>query len=104
MQRVRHHDAIEWRQVEPLREISVEIGNARFGKAAAHRLFLRSQRPAIPVHRIDLPHWANQVGKSQRKSASPRTEVCPRASGSCYAFAQEKDMVVMIHILPLPRW
>ena len=98
VERVRHHDTVEVREIEPSREVG--ILDAQLG------LRHRRDEPApqlrecgtIAIDRVDDAVRTDEIGEGERERARSRAQVCPRAAFALGDAASEKsDVVRVVH-------
>ena len=102
MQAVRHHDAIEWRQSERVREIRNHVRDRHRGEARGHRPPLGVEGAAVPVERDDLRVRAKQIREGERECAGTGAEIGPPRDGGIRAAlrrarAQQGDVIRVFH-------
>jgi hypothetical protein len=101
VERVRHDDAVEIREIEPPREVGdadVQLGLRHSGNEGASQL---GECRAISIDRVDDPVRTEQIRERKGERAGTRTEVSPRAALALRHAAREQgDMVGVVHDEP----
>ena len=97
VQRVRHHDAVQWRKRERRREVALRYVTRAERKAPEHRRLLLPQRRRIAIDGPDLSVGPEHVGQRQRERAAARSEVGPAQSGASDPRPDQLDVVAMVH-------
>src|ERR1019366_9797001 len=97
MERVRHDDSIERRQLERFREIADERHHADPRERVTERPELNLKGAGIPIDRVDRAGQTEQVGEGQGKGSFPGPKIGPGRPAALHAIPEQPDMVAMVH-------
>jgi hypothetical protein len=102
VQRVRHEDAVERRQIEWTGEIGLARMDGRPGRVARQQIALARDGPCIAVDRVDDAFRPKQLAQCPGKIAGARPQVGPGASRFRHTGAYQRYHLGSIHRRP-PR-
>ena len=77
--------------------------HGEFGEPGTEGASLSPERAWVPVHRIDVPGWADQLGEGQRKGARSRAQISPDTPRAGHTVPQQRDVIRMIHFNPCDK-
>lgn len=97
VQRVRHHDTIERRQIEVAGEIGGAVFDLRLWEAGRHLPLILSQRGSIFIDGDDLPVAIQQIGQREGERARPCSQIGPSALKGGRAIPQQCDVIGVVH-------
>jgi len=97
VERVRHDDPIERRQLERQREVGDERRDADVRERVTQRPHLNLKGAAVPIHRVDRAGRTEEVGERERERSFTRPEVCPDLPAPEDALPDQPDVDAMIH-------
>ena len=97
VQRIRHDDAIQRRQVKRLGEVGDDGAQGGGGKALLHGAAQRLKCAPILVNGMDCCPCAKQIGKSEGKGAAACAQVGPNSARYGNTLAQQFNVISMYH-------
>jgi hypothetical protein len=96
VQRVRHHDPVERRQLQRSCEVHAVDLESHAGEALGQRTLLRAKGARIRLHRVDATARPQQIRERQRERPFAGAEIRPDAAGRD-AVAEESNVIGMSH-------
>ena len=97
VERVRHDDPIERRQLERHREVGDERRDADARERVTERPYLNLKGAAVPIDRVDRAGRTEEVGEGEGERSLARPEVGPDLPGAQHALLEQLDMVAVVH-------
>ena len=97
VERVRHDDPIERRQLERHREVRDERRDGDVREGFTERPNLNLQSAAVPIDRVDRASRTEKVGKGERERSFSGPEVGPGLPAPKDSLPEQTDVVSMVH-------